>query len=130
MLTYEQKLAQKAFACLNCEERNKNKDYISFAKSFPSLVHSCGLAQAVAFAKMKNLAYLDDLTAVLREIENGIDLLAKSRNAEVVEYMRLSRWALSAASWLKRYAQAFEKEKEKEKEKGETNNELQLSPSS
>jgi CRISPR-associated protein Cmr5 len=107
-VTYEQKLAQKAFACVNRPDRRENKEYISFAKSFPSLVHSCGLVQAVAFARMKNSAYLDDLTAVLQEIENGIDLPARSRDTEVVEYMRLSRWALSAASWLKRCAQAFE----------------------
>ena len=109
-VTYEQKLAQKAFACVNREARRQNEEYINFAKSFPSLVHSCGLAQAVAFANMKNSAYLKDLTAVLQELEDNIDLLQKSREAEVIEYMRLSRRTLSAASWLKRYAQSFENE--------------------
>ena len=123
-VTYEQKLAQKAFACVNREARRQNEEYINFAKSFPSLVHSCGLAQAVAFAGTKNSAYLEDLTAVLQELENGINLPTRSREADVIEYMRLSRRVLSAASWLKRYAQAFEKEK------GVTDNDSQLPSSS
>jgi hypothetical protein len=47
-------------------------------------------------------------------VETDVDLSAESRNADVIKYMRLSRRALSAASWLKRYVQAFDNEVKKE----------------
>jgi CRISPR-associated protein Cmr5 len=110
MQTYDQRMAEKAFECVI--PHKNNEEYRSFALSFPSLVHSCGLVQAVSFAMTKNGNYLKDLTAVLGVVEEnlGQDLARVSREAEVMEYMRLSRRALSAASWLKRYVQAFDKE--------------------
>jgi CRISPR-associated protein Cmr5 len=114
MRTYDQKMAEKAFKCVL--PRKDNKEYRSFALSFPALVHSCGLVQAVAFAEGKEdrKKYLQDLTEVLKIVEgNGLDLANMSRTAQVMEYMRLSRRALSAASWIKRYVQALD-----EKEQG------------
>ncbi|GHS92395.1 hypothetical protein AGMMS50276_00170 [Synergistales bacterium] len=108
MKTYDQKMAEQAFKCVNsANKRDKVEEYRSFALSFPSLVHSCGLVQAVAFAEIKNRDYLKDLVAVLNEVEKETDLASKSREAQVVDYMRISRHALSAASWLKRYVQAI-----------------------
>jgi len=113
--TYDQKMAEKAFQCVNGNERGKGKKYCSFALSFPSLVHSCGLAQAVSFAEAKKMTdYLKDLNEVLTvSLEEGstVDyLLSESREAQVVDYMRLTRRAISAASWIKRYVHAFEEE--------------------
>lgn len=107
--TKEQQMAQAAF------ERVQGRDsgfeeYSSFALAFPALVHSCGLAQALAFAQAKGRTdYLSDLENVLGEDvgENrGGDLCTRSRQAELMEYMRLSRRALAASSWIKRYCQA------------------------
>jgi len=98
---------------LNEKERDK---YTSFAGSFPSLVHACGLAQAVAFARAKNHGqYLDDLAAVLRaaghsEAPSAEALEQVTREHPVPAYVRLSRNALRAASWLKRYVEAAELE--------------------
>lgn len=97
--------------------------YASFARSFPSLVHACGLAQAVAFAQAKGGEgkdgreakpegqYLDDLAAVLRaighaEAESADGLARATREHAVPVYVRLSRNALQAAGWLKRYVEA------------------------
>lgn len=108
--TKEQSMAAKAFECVN--ERHKTlgegfKDYKSFALSFPSLIHSCGLVQAVAFAMAKDKSgYIDDLQAVFDKIDSVRDLPARSREANVMEYMRITRHAISAASWIKRYCQA------------------------
>jgi CRISPR/Cas system CMR-associated protein Cmr5 small subunit len=99
-----------AFKCVR--PRDKDKEYRSFALAFPSLIHSCGLVQAVAFAEVKNKGYAEDLTAVLKVVEADINLAQNSRNADVIKYMRLSRRALAAASWLKRYVQAFDDKKE------------------
>jgi CRISPR-associated protein Cmr5 len=106
MKTYDQKMAEKAFECVR--PRAANKEYRSFALAFPSLIHSCGLVQAVAFAESRNSSYVSDLAEVLETVETGLDLSADSRRADIIEYMRLSRRALSAASWLKRYVQAFD----------------------
>jgi CRISPR-associated protein Cmr5 len=112
MKTYDQKMAEKAFE--RASRKAEDKEYRSFALAFPSLIHSCGLVQAVAFAEVKdkNKGYIEDLSAVLGAVETNVDLSAESRNADVLKYMRLSRRALAAASWLKRYVQAFDDKKE------------------
>ncbi len=109
--TKEQQMAQAAFERVRGRSSGLEFEvYSSFALAFPSLVHSCGLAQALAFAQAKGRAdYLSDLENVLGEDvgENGGgDLCKRSREAELMEYMRLSRRALAASSWIKRYCQA------------------------
>ena len=113
MATYDQQMAQEAFNLVseNNFSRGKNDQYVSFAKSFPSLIHSCGLTQAIAFAMGRNRDYVTDLATVLNAMETQVplqNLAERSRTAGIVEYMRLSRHALSAASWLKRYVSAFD----------------------
>jgi CRISPR-associated protein Cmr5 len=105
MKNYDQKMAEKAFECVRTKKGDK--EYRSFALGFPALVHSCGLVQAVAFAEIKHGDYVKDLAAVLNTVELGVNLTEESRSADILRYMRLSRRALSAASWLKRYTQAF-----------------------
>ena len=116
--TIDQRLAEEAFICVKEQENSGAfKKYCSFALSFPSLIHTCGLTQALAFAqiKKKDHCVLADLARVLTAIEDGIDgsgdkLIEKSRLASVREYMRLSRRALMAASWIKRWCQAYDKD--------------------
>lgn len=115
-LTSSQKMAQAAYASVRKRVDSENKDlpekYASFARSFPSLVHSCGLAQAVAFARAKDHGqYLDDLADVLKRIghaESGSaeGLERATREQPVPAYVRLSRNTLQAAGWLKRYVEA------------------------
>jgi CRISPR-associated protein Cmr5 len=115
MRTYDQKMAEKAFEKVNNRylgygNKEGGERYKSFASSFPSLVHSCGLVQAVAFAEAKGENdYLADLREVLGVVEKASaqNLPEASRRADVLDYMRLSRRALSASSWLKRYVQAI-----------------------
>lgn len=118
--TRSQKLAQAAFARV-AKYGKLDDDYVSFAKRFPALIHTCGLAQAVAFADAKRkkdkpgggaeYRYLDDLAAVLRGSEQhdipSLDILKRqTRELPLSGYLRLSRDAVSAASWLKRYVEA------------------------
>lgn len=107
MLTNEQKMAQKAHSCVSFRKGDKFADYNSFALSFPALIHTCGLAQAVAFAEAKGRSndYLADLKAVFNEVEK-VNLRDASLKADTAEYMRISLRAISAASWIKRYCQA------------------------
>jgi CRISPR-associated protein Cmr5 len=102
-------------------ERKPESDYKSFAREFPTLVHSCGLAQAVAFALAKRntkrsdggpqFCYANDLATVLNkvgfdQIGNAEELAEQTRTLPVTGYLRLSRNALLATDWLKRYVEA------------------------
>jgi CRISPR-associated protein Cmr5 len=109
--TNSQRMAQAAYQRI--QERKPDQEFTSFARSFPSLVHACGLAQAIAFAQAKHREqYLDDLAAVLKAAghSEGVsaDSLARAtREHSVPAYVRLSRNALQAAGWLKRYVEAY-----------------------
>ena len=120
--TRSQKLAQAAFARIT-KYGKPNKEYVSFAKKFPALIHTCGLAQAVGFADAKRKKgeldgcpeglYLEDLAAVLRsseqhDIPSGDILKKQTRELPLSGYLRLSRDAINAAGWLKRYTEALE----------------------
>lgn len=117
--TRSQKIAQAAFSKTNARHNSLKdfKEYISFAKKFPALMHTCGLAQAVAFALAKGerddyiLDYINDLAALLNadgysNISSASDLLIQTQTLQIGEYLRLSIDTINAASWLKRYAEA------------------------
>ena len=124
MQTRSQRLAQAAFRRVSDRKGHKKFDeYTTFAKKFPALIHTCGLAQAVAFAQAKGASkdgrgktpeakYLTDLAMVVlnaAEDDNhdASDALAeKARTVDLNVYLRLSRDALEAAGWLKRYVEA------------------------
>lgn len=114
--TRSQQVAQVAFAAVSARSGAGAAKYLSFARQFPTLIHTCGLAQATAFALAKKKEHgevLDDLARVLREARryataaDGTALQRLARDAVVPEYLRLTRDALLATSWLKRYAEAL-----------------------
>lgn len=123
-----QRIARSAFERVERRARHdsgKPDEYLSFARSFPTMIHTSGLSQAVAFALAKGIKQadkrhlIDDLCHVLHEtdcgwqlepgeITDGKALDCKARNEDKVEaYMRLTRHALQAATWIKRYAEAL-----------------------
>lgn len=113
--TKEQSMASEAFIRVEAwRGKTDFKEYKSFALLFPSLIHSCGLVQALAFAKKDTKGkdskiksgYVADLQAVFDKIDSAGDLPERSRAAKISEYMRITRHAISAASWIKRYCQA------------------------
>lgn len=96
------------------EARSAWDDYATTARRFPSLIHTCGLAQAVAFAEAKKKTeYLEDLQKVLQvvgyqDIADTAALSEKTRTVPLTAYLQLSRDAVTAASWLKRYVEALQ----------------------
>ncbi len=112
MSTREQERAQRAYERVHRQrddaEREREAKYLRFAKRFPALIQSCGLAQALAFAQAKSPEqFLVDLAHVI-QTEMEAEALAKDvREKELRVYQKLSRDALSAATWLKRYAEAL-----------------------
>jgi CRISPR-associated protein Cmr5 len=112
--TKQQVRARKAYDCFS-SDRNVGDEYRQFAKRFPALVHSCGLAQAVAFAQAKDKGdYLDDLARIMN-ITSGQVLGNLSRTVDLVEYQQKSQEAIECATWIKRYAEATEGPSEKPK---------------
>lgn len=117
MATQSQLMAQMAYPAVALRKKKMSeksfKEYVSFAKKFPSLIHSCGLAQAIAFAEAKNEKdYLEDLANVVRsaghsDVKTASELGQQSREQSLAGYLRLSRNTLLAAGWLKRYAEAL-----------------------
>jgi CRISPR-associated protein Cmr5 len=111
--TRSQQLAQEAFARV-AAHRQPKKEYVSFAKKFPALIHTCGLAQAIAFALAKGgqqAVYATDLAAVLEKGGHGSITSAEvldrqAREQSLSGYLRLSRDTIAAAVWLKRYVEA------------------------
>lgn len=120
--TNSQKMAQVAYQRVHQRFKGKKATdkFASFARNFPSLVHSCGLAQSVAFGKARDKGkkeehydYLEDFAAVLvaagHSDVTSVDQLEHAvRTLPVSAYVRLSRHALQAAGWLKRYVEAVE----------------------
>ncbi len=113
ILTRNQIRAEKAYKCV--EEKvgeGDEKDYRQLTRSFPALVHTCGLVQAIAFVTAKEREtgedYLRHLATVM-PFDHEI-LAKKSRSADLLEYQRLTRDAMDSAAWLKRYAETLLKE--------------------
>ncbi len=86
--------------------RQSSPELASFAKSFPRLVETWGLAHAVALAKAQGQReYLEDLAAVLRamghdEAASADRLERASLEHSVPDYVRLSCNTLQAAAYL------------------------------
>jgi len=117
-----QRVAQAAFERVSSRVDggavDKLSNYRSFAQAFPTLIHTCGLAQATAFARAKGEEQgevLEDLARVLsqrngetlHEAAIGQGAQATEAKAALMSYLKLSRDALFAATWIKRYAEAL-----------------------
>jgi len=91
--------------------------YRTLALTFPSMVMQSGLAQAVGFLmakSKKNLEHqllLEHIAKLLNFVDNqkgDFDALHKNiLKSNVTEYQLLSRKAIEASAWLKRYTQAL-----------------------
>jgi CRISPR-associated protein Cmr5 len=113
--TRSQIFAERAFARVAEVSKRDPKtqaDYARSAKRLPALLHTAGLAQAVAFLQAKNLSQLlKDVVFVMNDDCLQSETFAQLvRSAELLEYLRLSRLALEAAGWLKRYAESLLKD--------------------
>ena len=91
--------------------------YRTLALTFPSMIMQSGLAQAIGFLmakSKKNLEHqvlLEHVAKLLKFVDNqkgDSDALHKAiLKSSVTEYQLLSREALDASAWLKRYTQAL-----------------------
>jgi CRISPR type III-B/RAMP module-associated protein Cmr5 len=100
------------------EDKEVRDDYGRACHSFPPLVRTAGLCQAVAFYKSRAsdkhpgfARYLEHMArqlhaaGMLQQAERD-SLRNESRDAELTRYMLLTREALACALWHKRLAQS------------------------
>jgi CRISPR-associated protein Cmr5 len=84
------------------------------ALKLPVLVRQAGLVQALAFVesrgKNSQKRLLDDLAVTVGENDKN-QLLDRSREADLEEYMALTEKTLLALKWYKRFAQSILKVK-------------------
>lgn len=110
-MTRDQKRAKSAFERITQyrqKEESWRDEYGGMAHKIPVLVRQAGLAQALAFVESRgkeaHRTLLEDLahTSGLSKSE----LLKKSRESGLGEYMHLTQEVLAAAQWYKRFAQS------------------------
>ncbi|WP_048151083.1 type III-B CRISPR module-associated protein Cmr5 [Methanolacinia paynteri] len=114
MQTRQQKRAEIAYSCVSSHNSNDKEEFSRLTKSFPALVHNSGLVQALAFVNAKDkekeskpgAAYIRYLTKTM-QLTGDPGLEERSRTADLIEYQQLSREAIEAATWLKRYSEAI-----------------------
>lgn len=125
METRDQKYAKAAFPMVQEKKAHKKandketaesikleKGYRTLALNFPVMILQSGLTQATGFllAKAKDgnehQKYLNDLAGILGQ-NTGALLHESVIKSNLVQYQQLTRKALEASAWLKRYTQAL-----------------------
>lgn len=116
--TRSQRFSESALKAVEAVAKNTamRDDYKSRADGFPVMVMQSGLAQAVGFLRGKSEGrddnaygrYLKDLGGLLGQPEPS-RFQSQVIKAELPEYRRLTRDALDASSWIKRFCQTLVK---------------------
>lgn len=92
------------------EQRKLEVQYRTLALNFPTMILQSGLVQAVGFLRAKgekeHLTLAEHISQLLgyQGVERLHDELLQS---DITKYQLLTRNAIEAASWLKRYTQAL-----------------------
>jgi len=113
MLTSNQKYAagiyQQVKQMKDKEDKDTYEKYGSMSHRLPVLIRTAGLAQALAFVEVRGDAggkkLLEDMAEILN-FGRKESLLKFSREAELLEYIYLTRRVLATLIWYKRFAQS------------------------
>jgi CRISPR-associated protein Cmr5 len=116
-MTLEQQRAALAYQHVQQVPRDNQKAtdlYGSMAQKLPVLIRTAGLCQAVHFVRSRKKEVLNtllnhmaiQLQRVDAEITDGTSLCDRVRNAELSQYLWLTREALASAEWYSRLSQS------------------------
>lgn len=112
-----QKMAQEAYPLVDkLKDHELESKYRTLALTFPTMILQSGLSQAVGFLLAKGKdehSQLLEHLAKLLGFANGETLHKEILAVELSEYQLLTRRALDASSWLKRYTEALLKKEGK-----------------
>lgn len=107
--TRDQKYAVDAYKKVSKVKEEDRQSYGSMAHKLPILIHTAGLAQALAFVEARGKeAHRQLLTDLAHTVGKGSKdiLLTRAREGELSEYMHLTQQVLSALLWYKRFAES------------------------
>lgn len=112
------RVATAAYQCVEARQNDGTdcKKYGAIAHKLPGMILQNGLAQATGFLLAKgasapeHLMLLDDLKEVLRaggalDVANGAAVHQAVIGADLARTLKLTRAALEASGWIKRYVQ-------------------------
>lgn len=111
------RVATAAYQCVEARHSEANKQkYGAIAHKLPGMILQNGLAQATGFLLAKassapeHLLLLDDLNTVLRaggalNVADGAAVHQAVIGADLAKTLKLTRAALEASGWIKRYVQ-------------------------
>ena len=105
--TRNQRYAETIYDQVQRVSADQRADYQGMAQKLPILIHTAGLAQAVAFVESRGGAghqLLNDLADVVGTGTRAT-LLRRSRTDDLHKYMRLTQEVLTALLWYKRFGQ-------------------------
>lgn len=115
MQTLQQKYAKKVYGCVEAFGQDaslgskERTEYGSMAHKFPVLVRQAGLIQALVFVQTRgknaHKSLLQDLAQVVAE-QDAQAFINQCQEADLTDYMWLTRQTLSALEWFKRFAQS------------------------
>lgn len=110
------KYAETAYPMVNeIKGQDIEAKYRTLALTFPTMIMQSGLAQAIGFLMAKgekeHKALLNHLTNLLG-FATADALHSAVLSSNIVKYQLLTRDAIEASSWLKRYTQALLKKQQ------------------
>lgn len=107
MQTREQKYAADAYSRAKAIKKEDRASYGSMAHSLPILIRRAGLAQALSFVESRGNATQHQLLSDLQATVGCTEPLPQAaRNANLPEYILLTRQVMDALLWYKRFAQS------------------------
>ncbi len=113
MRTRNQEYAAKIFQQIERDivpqtaDSTYQRRYGSMAHKLPILIRKAGLVQALAFVEARGMKADKQLLEHIKEVIGEQELLKRSREAEMEEYIELTNKVLSALLWYKRFAQSL-----------------------
>lgn len=103
-----QKYAELAYPLVSeIQGKDLANKYRTQALNLPTMILQSGLMQTVGFLLAKNEAEHQEIYRHLTILLNDLNLHATVQNSDIVAYQRLTRNAIEASGWLKRYTQAL-----------------------
>jgi CRISPR-associated protein Cmr5 len=109
MQTRDQKYAADVYKRVS-EVKKEGKafyeGYGAMSHQLPILIHTAGLAQALAFVESRKEPQQRLLADLAETVGKKGTLLERAREAKLSEYMYLTQQVLAALLWYKRFAQS------------------------
>lgn len=112
MQTIQQQLAKEAHTLILTVASEDRKKYATMAHKLPILIRSAGLVQALGFVQARGsnpqTLLLDHVAKAIQvhNISDGDALVEASRNAELEQYIFLTKRVMMALLWYKRFVES------------------------